>query len=201
MNASPFHCVSVCWYDFNAYSLQLGILCQCACLCIYGQSKKKQNISLSAGFEPAREDPNGFLVHRLNHSATTTVPVIGWMPKYFMCLSVYLFQKVKKYILRFNWGSNPGPLACEASVITTTPLNRCTQAIPVLKLYTCKHDINNKVKKLYFVPTLDNMSCLSGPTITCSTHLFYVYNVCKAKRNDGQYGARTHDIRVISTTL
>ena len=28
--------------------------------------------SLSAGFEPAREDPNEFLVHRLNHSATTT---------------------------------------------------------------------------------------------------------------------------------
>ena len=28
---------------------------------------------LSAGFEPAREDPNGFLVHRLNHSATTTL--------------------------------------------------------------------------------------------------------------------------------
>ena len=27
---------------------------------------------LSAGFEPARGDPNGFLVHRLNHSATTT---------------------------------------------------------------------------------------------------------------------------------
>ena len=28
---------------------------------------------LSAGFEPAREDPNGFQVHRLIHSATTTV--------------------------------------------------------------------------------------------------------------------------------
>ena len=28
--------------------------------------------TLSAGFEPARGDPNGFLVHRLNHSATTT---------------------------------------------------------------------------------------------------------------------------------
>ena len=27
---------------------------------------------LSAGFEPARGDPNGFLVHRLNRSATTT---------------------------------------------------------------------------------------------------------------------------------
>ncbi|KAF4094617.1 hypothetical protein G5714_024639 [Onychostoma macrolepis] len=26
----------------------------------------------SAGFEPALGDPNGFLVHRLNHSATTT---------------------------------------------------------------------------------------------------------------------------------
>ena len=25
----------------------------------------------SAGFEPARAEPNGFLVHRLNHSATT----------------------------------------------------------------------------------------------------------------------------------
>ena len=32
---------------------------------------KKKN-SLSAGFEPARGNPNGFLAHRLNHSATTT---------------------------------------------------------------------------------------------------------------------------------
>ena len=32
-----------------------------------------KKVALSAGFEPAREDPNGFLVHRLNHSATTTV--------------------------------------------------------------------------------------------------------------------------------
>ena len=30
------------------------------------------DLTLSAGFEPARGDPNGFLVHRLNHSATTT---------------------------------------------------------------------------------------------------------------------------------
>ena len=27
----------------------------------------------SAGFEPARAEPNGFLVHRLNHSATTAL--------------------------------------------------------------------------------------------------------------------------------
>ena len=31
----------------------------------------KKNVAQSAGFEPARGDPNGFLVHRLNHSATT----------------------------------------------------------------------------------------------------------------------------------
>ena len=30
-----------------------------------------KNQSQSVGFEPTREDPNGFLVHRLNHSATT----------------------------------------------------------------------------------------------------------------------------------
>ena len=28
-----------------------------------------QNISLRVGFEPTREDPNWFLVNRLNHSA------------------------------------------------------------------------------------------------------------------------------------
>ena len=32
-----------------------------------------ENISLSTGFEPVREYPNGFQVHRLNHSATTAV--------------------------------------------------------------------------------------------------------------------------------
>ena len=33
----------------------------------------KKNISQSAGFEPARGNPNGFQVHRLNHSATTAL--------------------------------------------------------------------------------------------------------------------------------
>ena len=31
----------------------------------------------SAGFEPARAEPNGFLVHRLNHSATTACYILG----------------------------------------------------------------------------------------------------------------------------
>ena len=33
--------------------------------------EKKRLISLRAGFEPAREDPIGFQVQRLNHSAIT----------------------------------------------------------------------------------------------------------------------------------
>ena len=35
-------------------------------------NKEENSSSESAGLEPARGDPNGFLVHRLNHSATTT---------------------------------------------------------------------------------------------------------------------------------
>ena len=35
--------------------------------------------SLPTGFEPVRAEPNGFRVHRLNHSATTAyVPIWGW---------------------------------------------------------------------------------------------------------------------------
>ena len=33
----------------------------------------EKNDAQSAGFEPARAEPNGFLVHRLNHSATTAM--------------------------------------------------------------------------------------------------------------------------------
>ena len=35
--------------------------------------QKKIKSAQSAGFEPARAEPNGFLVHRLNHSATTAL--------------------------------------------------------------------------------------------------------------------------------
>ena len=34
---------------------------------------RKNEISLRAGFEPAREDPIGFQVQRLNHSAITAL--------------------------------------------------------------------------------------------------------------------------------
>ena len=36
-------------------------------------SKKNCVVSLRAGFEPAREDPIGFQVQRLNHSAITAM--------------------------------------------------------------------------------------------------------------------------------
>ena len=38
---------------------------------IEGEKKEKGKLSLRAGFEPAREDPIGFQVQRLNHSAIT----------------------------------------------------------------------------------------------------------------------------------
>ena len=38
---------------------------------------KVTNVALSAAFEPAQGNPNGFLVHRLNHSATTTQNLDG----------------------------------------------------------------------------------------------------------------------------
>ena len=43
--------------------------------CVRGFYKKRKNTASLTGFEPVREDPNGFLVHRLNHSATTTTGV------------------------------------------------------------------------------------------------------------------------------
>ena len=37
------------------------------------KDKKAKEESVAAGFEPAREFPNGFQVHRLNHSAKQPV--------------------------------------------------------------------------------------------------------------------------------
>ena len=38
---------------------------------LYIKKKKSQKLTLRAGFEPARGDPIGFQVQRLNHSAIT----------------------------------------------------------------------------------------------------------------------------------
>ena len=44
---------------------------------IEGAKKGKRKLSLRAGFEPAREDPIGFQVQRLNHSAITAPDTFG----------------------------------------------------------------------------------------------------------------------------
>ena len=38
--------------------------------------RQRKSFSQSTGFEPVRGDPNGFLVHRLNHSATIALPLV-----------------------------------------------------------------------------------------------------------------------------
>jgi hypothetical protein len=42
-----------------------------------GPSYATANVPLPTGFEPVRAEPNGFRVHRLNHSATTALPSDG----------------------------------------------------------------------------------------------------------------------------
>ena len=72
---------------------------------IYDKEKKHAQ---SAGFEPARAEPNGFLVHRLNHSATTAAvdssgPVCGFVqshPIFLQSENVTLstgFEPVREY--------------------------------------------------------------------------------------------------------
>ena len=61
-----------------------------------------------------------------------------------------------------------------------------------------------QVKELHYEPSSDSEAVL--PSVTSTTKI-KLYNRnpklanLPAKMNDGQYGARTHDIRVISTTL
>ena len=65
-------------------------------LCI---KKKCKNCTLPTGFEPVRAEPNGFRVHRLNHSATTAVPYACKLSSYLtqtwfvlvMCIDIQLF--------------------------------------------------------------------------------------------------------------
>ena len=38
------------------------------------RSENTKTLTQPTGFEPVRAEPNGFRVHRLNHSATTAVP-------------------------------------------------------------------------------------------------------------------------------
>ena len=47
-------------------------------LILPGEAFRKSNISLRVGFEPTREDPIGFQVQRLNHSAIAATLTYSW---------------------------------------------------------------------------------------------------------------------------
>ena len=66
--------ISIFYYSYSYYyfyaAFKVDILGN---VILLREEKKKKNekLSLRAGFEPAREDPIGFQVQRLNHSAIT----------------------------------------------------------------------------------------------------------------------------------
>ena len=68
------------------------------------------------GFEPVRAEPNGFRVHRLNHSATTAVPSTVWAKvveveeKLFAAIKVFhtvsFWTRCTHYLLLDAWSDN-----------------------------------------------------------------------------------------------
>ena len=81
----------------------------------------KKTHAQSAGFEPARAEPNGFLVHRLNHSATTAAvdrsgPVCPFVQQHHMSCKIKM--------LRCRQGSNLCgniPMDFKSIALTTRP--------------------------------------------------------------------------------
>ena len=57
---------------------------------------------MSAEFEPARGDPDGFQVHRLNHSATTTLI----NPDRFNIISIHVIREQSDAV-EACWAHNP----------------------------------------------------------------------------------------------
>ena len=65
----------------------------------------------SAGFEPARAEPNGFLVHRLNHSATTAMKIACLKCAVNIALSsVYSSVSAENFTLTRNCAKNKDTL-------------------------------------------------------------------------------------------
>ena len=81
---------------------------------------------LSAGFEPAREDPNGFQVHRLNHSATTTVFDVNCEVKNYVNYEVKYCHRLLQPILRM-------PPLDNSDILIITSYFRCLNVqFPIL---------------------------------------------------------------------
>ena len=77
---------------------------------MYGKyicDEKLQKLTQSAGFEPARAEPNGFLVHRLNHSATTAVTscevCLSTQPAVYRIWTFYWYHYLYPGIMSVYW--------------------------------------------------------------------------------------------------
>ncbi len=61
-------------------------------------------VSQPAGFEPARGDPNGFQVHRLNHSATTAYIQVWYLFIYiYFNTTLYYIQLISNQTASQKW--------------------------------------------------------------------------------------------------
>ena len=58
------------------------------------KTKTKIFSSTPAGFEPARAQPNRFLIYRLNHSATVSVPTYCYCSKHTKIIFFKEFTKI-----------------------------------------------------------------------------------------------------------
>ena len=89
----------------------------------YAKTSKCARINLTAeksfsspiGFEPMRGNPNGFQVHRLNHSATTTY---NFITENYLSVSIedfvtsekmYVADRIRTYAGKSQWISSPSP--------------------------------------------------------------------------------------------
>ena len=95
------------------------------------RQKEKEKHAQSAGFEPARAEPNGFLVHRLNHSATTAMTSEGFKQgQYHFVLRFYCFMHIKPNVHRF-----PLPLKCLIFFVNCCLLPKKPKATPCLHIF------------------------------------------------------------------
>ena len=107
------------------HSATTAVHSRCHILCVYAGELRcvctnfvfeEEKCAQSAGFEPARAEPNGFLVHRLNHSATTAMKILVLKCMVNIALRMHTIGKAL-----FHWQlqMNMDPYDCIGSVSNT----------------------------------------------------------------------------------
>ena len=95
--------------------------------CILRNESRRKNPSLTTGFEPVRAEPNGFQVHRLNHSATSAVTNIQLVNSYISPAQVLSIIKLSKCTLPTGFE----PVRAEPNGFRVHRLNHsATTAVP-----------------------------------------------------------------------